>query len=308
MCDLEQPDARSGFNSIRRSKFMKPLKAVPMLFAVAILLPVSFSVAAPIFEDKDVLEHFDFFESFGNQGIEIDEENLTIMFLHQDAELGVDSYKSFRMKVVEPEVEEKAVIEQMSFEHDKLEFHLIPEKQNNLTQSLKDFVTYDSSVQPFDKMKAYKNLRKMEVPDKYRQKVKGGTWIGINNVRFTELSAEASKADKDVVTKIEVFSITQNPDGSIVIGIETYIPEEPIDAKLIFDREKLFPGLPQDPEEDTSDPVEDTSGTQASINHSDASVVLAWMSARASCPWSKFGGLVTEPSGKSLEFRATNKS
>lgn len=222
---------------------MKLMNSVYIVLVGAITLSVSLS-AAPKFEESDVLEHFDFFESFGNQGIEIDKENLTIMFLHQDAELGVNSYKSFRMNVVEPEVEEKAVIDQMSFEHDKLEFHLIPEKQNDLTQSLKDFVTYDSSVQPFDKKKAYKKLRKMEVPDEYRQKVKGGVWVAINNVRFTQYSVEAS--DKDMVTKIEVFSITQNPDGSIVIGIETYIPEEPVDAELIYDWNSLFPSPPNE--------------------------------------------------------------
>lgn len=230
------------------------------------VLPTSLA-AAPKFEDSDVLEHFDFFESFGNEGIEIDEENLTMMFLHQDPVLGVSSYKSFRLEVEEPEVEEQVVHEQVSFKHDMVEFHLIPEKQNDLTKRFQNFVIYDSSLQPIDKKKAYHNFRKIAVPDKYRHDVKGGRHITIGNVRFTQLSKVASKADKDMIALIEYFSITQNPDGSVVIGIESFVPEVPIDSDWLFDWEKIF-SIPDEYKDEDDSTGEDSQEPQANVHSS----------------------------------------
>lgn len=282
---------------------MKPLKAIHILFAGAILLPVSFSVAEPKFAEGIMLEHLDFFENYGNQGVEIDEENLRLMFLHQDAKIGVHSYKSYRLEVVEPEVKETVEHEQISFKHDLVEFHLIPEQHNELTKSLKDFVTYDTSKQEIDWKKAYKQFTKMSVPKKYRQQVKGGMHITLkyerHNIRFTQLSKESSETDRDVVTRIEYLEIIEGTDGSMVFKIETFVPEKPLDAKLIFNWEKYWPANVDD--DSTEQNKNDEQEPQANTD-SDSSLLIGRTIVNGSgyFPWSKFGGLLETDVGFSI--------
>ncbi|MCY3541177.1 MAG: hypothetical protein OXH31_04645, partial [Gammaproteobacteria bacterium] len=188
------------------------------------------------------LRAFDFYENFGNEGVKIDSENLTMMFLHRDPESRMHSYKSFRLDVVEPAVEELVTIDQKNYQQDAVEFHLVPEQRNELTNNLDSHITHENSRPKLNLDKAMEKFQDIVVPTKYKTDVKGGAHLSFSNVRITLYKKEDGTSE---ATQFEYFYITENPDGSLVFKIETLTPEEPIFIDRTKIWEEVIPSIPE---------------------------------------------------------------
>lgn len=263
---------------------MKSVKSLYVFIAVAVVLPAWLSGEPILIEESAVLRDFDFYEEFGNEGVKIDSENLTMMFLHYDSETRINSYKSFRLDVQEPEIEETVVIDELKYQQDVVEFNLIPEQHNELTNNRDPMIMHESSQPQLDLDKAMRKFRKIDIPDKYRINVLGGMSTSFRNVRITEHKNEDGAR---IITKFEYFYITENKDGSLTFKIDTLIPKEPILSESVLKWEEIIPFYSEENEDEESDQdASDTTEPQASTNSLQG--WYTYIQADKHYPWSEF--------------------
>lgn len=169
----------------------------------------------PEFTEADALEYMDFYESYGNRGIQIDKENMKLLLRHDHGD-GANSYKRFRVEVKKPE------------DH-TLEFHLLHEEGNELSDKLNQSIGhYDNVKRGLDLEKAYDKFMRFYPPhDHYGADVKGGHLIfSDKRIRLTD------DIETQEIVKIERFTIVETAEG-IIYRVETTVPEEPVELERL---------------------------------------------------------------------------
>ncbi len=169
----------------------------------------------PTYTEADALQYMDFYDSYGNRGIQIDKESMRILVRHNHID-GPNSYKGFRVEVKKPE------------DH-ILEFHLLHEAENELSDKLnRSFNYYDKAKRRLDLEKAYDKFMRFHPPhDHYGADIKGGHLIySDKHIRLTD----DIKTHK--IIKMEQFTIEETDEG-IIYRVETTIPAEPMEPEWL---------------------------------------------------------------------------
>lgn len=169
----------------------------------------------PTYTEADALQYMDFYDSYGNRGIQIDKESMSILVRHNHID-GYNSYKGFRVEVKKPE------------DH-ILEFHLLHEAENELSDKLNRSLNYyDKAKRRLDLEKAYDKFMRFHPPhDHYGADIKGGHLIySDKHIRLTD----DIKTHK--IIKMEQFTIEETDEG-IIYRVETTIPAEPIEPEWL---------------------------------------------------------------------------
>ena len=195
---------------------MRTLFTLVALFVLVLPRLVYCQGGVPDERDSEILEKFDFFDSYGNQGKDVDEENSTIIFLHQDPKDGTRSYKSYR-------------IEERVPEENVFEYHLKPERSNDLVDKYSEtYKTYDDTKRKFNEPKAIESFT--------RNHDKGGSSLTSGSFRY-----RLNHLDRTRVFKAERFIIGEGPDDSVIYRVEITFPNQPFEYNSLWQ----LPPLPE---------------------------------------------------------------
>ena len=196
-------------------KHMK-LNLSHLIWILGVFIAANVTAYYPEYDAEDALDHFDFYDAYGNVGVELDKQSRRITFKHKHTD-GSLTYKHFRVDIQE--------------ENDQvIEFLLVSDRSTLLDESYG--YRYLEEDPEIDFEKAYETFRRGYKAPKHQSHAKlQGSHIYRRDTRTKYIEDTDSK----LITKVEKYTVKQTPRG-LLYRVETTIPKEPFKYQMGFQK------------------------------------------------------------------------